>query len=224
MTNLEQWSKVDDYFANLLLPDDSPLDAALRDSSSAGLPDHNVAPNQGKLLHLLVRAHGARSILEIGALGGYSAIWMARALPPEGRLVSLEADTQHAAVAKANIARAGLEDIVEIRVGPALDTLPKLEEEGRGPFDFFFIDADKPNNPEYFAWALRLSRPGSLIVADNVVRSGAVADGSSEDPNVQGVRRFAEMLGEEPRVDATVIQTVGAKGYDGFALALVTAP
>jgi predicted O-methyltransferase YrrM len=218
-----QWTAVDRYFTDLLVPADPALDAALAASDAAGLPPHNVAPNQGKLLLLLARLQGARRILEIGTLGGYSTIWLARALPAGGRLITLEADAKHAKVARANIARAGLADVVELRHGPALETLPQLAAEGRGPFDLIFIDADKPNNPAYLAWALRLSRRGSLIIADNVVRNGAVIDAASTDPSVQGVRRFTELLAAEPRVSATAIQTVGSKGYDGFAIALVTA-
>ena len=217
----DAWTAVDDYFAGLLLAHDPVLEAALRDSAEAGLPPQNVAPNQGKLLHLLARIQGARTVLEFGTLGGYSTIWLARALPPGGRLVTLEADPRHAEVARANIARAGLDGVVELREGQALETLPRLAEEGYSPFDLFFIDADKPNNAHYLTWALRLSRPGSLIIGDNVVRSGAVVDAASADPNVQGVRRFTDLLAQEPRLSATVVQTVGGKGYDGFALAVV---
>lgn len=217
----EQWSAVDRYITDLLVPTDSALDTALEASAAAGLPAINVAPNQGKLLQLLARALGARNILEIGTLGGYSTIWLAQALSKGGRLVTLEADPKHANVARANIARAGLADIVELRQGRALDTLPQLAEEGRGPFDLIFIDADKPGNPDYFAWALKLSRPGSLIIVDNVVRRGSVVDPASNDAGVQGVRRLNEMMASEPRISATVIQTVGSKGYDGFAIALV---
>jgi len=218
----QQWTAVDHYFADLLIAPDPGLDAALETSAAAGLPAINVSPNQGKLLNLLVRAMGARRILEIGTLGGYSTIWLARALPPNGRLISLEADPRHAEVARANIARAGLAEVVEVRVGVALETLPLLAAEEGEPFDFAFIDADKENNTEYFAWALRLSRPGSLIVVDNVVRSGNVIDAASRDPDFRAVRRFNDHLAAEPRVSATAIQTVGSKGYDGFALALVT--
>jgi predicted O-methyltransferase YrrM len=193
-------------------------------STEAGLPAINVAPNQGKLLHLWARMVGARSILEVGTLGGYSTIWLARALPDGGRLISLEADARHAEVARANIARAGLQAVVEVRLGMALDTLPELAAEGREPFDFVFIDADKPNNAAYFDWALTLSRPGSIIVVDNVVRDGDVIDADSDSSTVQGVRRLLERIAAEPRVSATAIQTVGAKGYDGFAIALVTSP
>jgi predicted O-methyltransferase YrrM len=218
----DQWTAVDRYLTDLLVPPDDALEAALQDSAAAGLPAINVSPNQGKLLHLLARLQGARIILEIGTLGGYSTIWLARALPVGGRLVTLESDAKHAEVARANIARAGLADVVELRLGPALEKLPQLAAEGSGPFDLIFIDADKPSYPDYLAWALRLSRRGSLIVADNVVRKGAVLDPASDDPRVQGARRFNEVLAAEPRVSATAIQTVGSKGYDGFALALVT--
>jgi predicted O-methyltransferase YrrM len=218
----EQWTAVDRYLTDLLVPPDPALEAALQASAAAGLPSINVSPNQGKLLHLLARLQGARTVLEIGTLGGYSTIWLARALPAGGRLVTLESDAKHAEVARANLARAGLADVVELRLGPALETLPQLASEGRGPFDLTFIDADKPSYPDYLAWALRLSRRGSLIVADNVVRKGAVLDPASDDPRVQGARRFNELLAAEPRVSATAIQTVGSKGYDGFALAFVT--
>jgi predicted O-methyltransferase YrrM len=217
----EQWSAVDRYLVDLLLPPDPALDAALEASAAAGLPPHGVSPAQGKLLQLLALMQGARAILEIGTLGGYSTIWLARALPAGGRLITLEADPGYAAVARANIARAGLADVVEVRVGRALDTLPLLAAERLGPFDLIFIDADKRSNPEYLGWALELSRPGSAIVADNVVRGGAVAGGDG-DPTVQGVRRFYELLAADPRVSATAIQTVGAKGHDGFALGVVT--
>ena len=218
----ERWSTVDRYITDSLVPSDPALEAALAASNAAGLPQINVAPNQGKLLYLLARAQGARAILEIGTLGGYSTIWLARALPPDGRLVTLETDPKHAEVARANIARAGLANVVEVRVGRALDLLPQLAAEGFPPFDLAFVDADKPSNPEYLAWALKLSRPGSLIIFDNVVRGGAVADAASEDPNVLGVRRLYAALEAEPRVDATAVQTVGSKGYDGFAVAFVT--
>ena len=219
----ELWTAVDRYFSDLLVSADPALDEALAASVAAGLPAINVSPVQGKLLHLLARAIGARNVLEIGTLGGYSTIWLARALPDGGRVISLEADPRHAEVARANIARAGLDDRVEVRLGMALDLLPGLAERTE-PFDFIFIDADKPNNAAYFDWALRLSRPGSIIVVDNVVRDGDVIDATSDSPTVQGVRRFLERLAAEPRVSATAIQTVGGKGYDGFAIALVTSP
>lgn len=219
--NQETWSEVDTYLCDNLIPSDPILDAVLRDSAAAGLPHIQVAPNQGKLLQLLVQIHAARTILEIGTLGGYSTIWMARALPKGGRLLTLEASTKHAAVAQANIARAGLADVVEIRVGNALDTLPVLVKQGGGPFDFIFIDADKPRNPEYLEWSLRLSHPGTVIVCDNVVRGGAVIDADCSDPTILGVRRYFELISKNPRLSATAIQTVGSKGYDGFSLAIV---
>jgi predicted O-methyltransferase YrrM len=218
----EDWSRVDAYVEELLLPPDPALAAALASAEEAELPPIQVSPAQGKLLHLLARLHGSRRVLEIGTLGGYSAIWLARALPAGGRLVTLEIDPRHAEVARGNVERAGLGEVVEIRVGPALETLPVLADEGAGPFDLVFVDADKPGNPEYVRWALRLTRPGSVIVVDNVVRGGAVADPGSADPAVRGSRELMELLAAEPRLDATAIQTVGVKGYDGFALALVT--
>ena len=219
----EQWAAVDRYIADLFAPDDPALDAALEASAAAGLPPIQVAPNQGKLLQILARLQGARRILEIGTLGGYSTIWLARALPADGRLITLELDPKHAEVARGNIARAGLDRVVDLRLGRALDLLPRIAAEGMGPFDLIFIDADRPNNPDYFAWALRLARRGSLIVIDNVVRGGMVADAASGDPAIQGVRRMNAMIAAEPRVSATAVQTVGGKGYDGFAIALVTA-
>ncbi|WP_369170884.1 O-methyltransferase [Streptomyces sp. R28] len=219
----QTWTAVDDYFNGLLVEEDEALLAAAAHSEAAGLPPHQVAPNQGKLLHLLATLRGARTILEIGTLGGYSTIWLARALPEDGRLVTLEADEEYAAVAAANVSRAGLDRTVDLRVGKALDSLPRLAAEGAGPFDLVFIDADKPSNPAYLEWALKLTAPGSVIVGDNVVRDGAVTDPASTDPRVQGVRRFTELIAEHPRLTATTVQTVGAKGYDGFTLALVTA-
>jgi predicted O-methyltransferase YrrM len=219
--NQETWSAVDAYFCDRLVSNDLALDNALRDSNAAGLPHHNVTPNQGKLLQLFTRMQGARKILEIGTLGGYSAIWLARALPEGGRLVTLEANPEHAAVARANIARASLSHIVDVRVGKAIETLPLLAEEGIGPFDLVFIDADKPSNPEYLEWSLKLSRPGTVIIGDNVVRNGAVTDATSIDSNVIGVHRFFDLMAENPRLSATAIQTVGSKGYDGFSLAIV---
>jgi len=219
----ERWAAVDRYIGESLVPADEVLEAALQASADAGLPPISVSPSQGKMLHVLARAQGARQILEIGTLGGYSAIWLARALPGGGRLITLEADPLHAEVARANLARAGLADIVEVRVGPAQDTLPRLRAGGDGPFDLIFIDADKSGYPDYLSWSLRLSRPGTMIIADNVVRDGAVADSASRDVNVQGVRRFIEMMAAEPRISATVIQTVGSKGYDGFGLGVVLA-
>jgi len=219
----EQWTAVDRYLCDQLLSHDPALEAALQASVAAGLPPIHVSPTQGKLLQLLARLQQARTILEIGTLGGYSTIWLARALPAGGRLITLEADPGHAAVARANFVRAGLAGVVELRPGRALDTLPQLAAEGRGPFDLIFIDADKPGYPDYFAWALKLTRRGSLIIVDNVVRKGAVIDPVSPDPNVQGVRRLHELIAAEPHVSATAIQTVGSKGYDGFVLALVIA-
>ncbi|MGQ7749443.1 O-methyltransferase [Streptomyces sp. WC2508] len=219
---LARWTEVDDYFNGLLVGPDEALDAAVEASDGAGLPAMQVAANQGKLLNLLARLQGARTVLEIGTLGGYSTIWLARALPEGGKVVTLEADPAYAEVARANIERAGLADVVEIRVGRALDTLPELAAEGCGPFDVVFIDADKPSNPDYLAWSLKLTRPGSLIVADNVVRDGEVVDGTSDDPKVQGVRRFTELVAAEPTLSATALQTVGSKGYDGLMMALVT--
>jgi predicted O-methyltransferase YrrM len=218
----EQWSAVDEYIVKLLVPSDEALDTALAASTEAGLPAINVAPNQGKFLSLLASIQGAKTILEIGTLGGYSTIWLARALPADGRLVTLERDPKHAEVARRNLVGARVGELVSVRVGPALDTLPKLASEGLPPFDFVFIDADKQSIPEYFEWALKLSRVGSVIVVDNVVRKGAVLEAATADPNVQGVRRFNELLAKTARVSATTIQTVGSKGYDGFALIRVT--
>ncbi|GHG15779.1 O-methyltransferase [Streptomyces filamentosus] len=221
MTN-SQWNDVDAYLTDLLVPADEALTAALADSAAAGLPEIAVAPNQGKLLHLLAQVQGARRILEIGTLGGYSTIWLARALPDGGRLISLEYDPRHAEVARGNLARAGLADRAEVRTGPALDTLPLLEGEGAGPFDLVFVDADKANNPHYVSWALKLSRPGTLIVVDNVVRGGRVAAEDPADPAITGTRAMFDLVAREPRLDATAIQTVGAKGHDGLLLARVT--
>jgi len=220
----EQWNRVDEYVSNLMLPRDAVLDAALAAANDAGLPAINVAPNQGKLLYLLAQMQGATRILEIGTLAGYSTIWLARALPASGRLVTLELDPKHAQVARANIDRADLTGRVEIRVGRALDSLAALVSEGAAPFDFVFIDADKQSIPDYFLWSLKLTRPGSVIVVDNVVRKGAVLDAESPDANVQGVRRFNEIVSKTVSVSATTIQTVGSKGYDGFALIRVTTP
>ena len=217
----ELWSAVDRYINDLFEPPDAALTAALQASSAANLRPINVSPNQGHFLQLLARALGARNILEIGTLGGYSTIWLARALPAGGRLITLEAEPKHAEIARANIARAGLAGVVELRLGRAIESLPKLAAEGRGPFDFIFIDADKPSYVDYFAWALKLSRRGTVIIGDNVIRKGAVADPSSEDELVQGVRRFNAAVAAEPRVMATAMQTVGSKGYDGFTMALV---
>lgn len=215
------WTEVDRYLEEALLPEDPVLTDVVRESRAAGLPAIQVSPTQGRFLALLVQAMGARRLLEVGTLGGYSAIWMARALPPEGRLLTLEVDPTHADVARRNIARAGLAGKVEIRPGAAIETLPKLVAEGAGPFDVTFLDADKPPSADYFDWALRLSRPGGAIVVDNVVRQGEVLDGASSDASVQGIRRLIERVAAEPRVSATALQTVGRKGYDGFLLALV---
>ncbi len=219
--NETQWIDVDHYISDVLIKPDPVLDAALAASDAAGLPAISVSPNQGKLLNILARAVQARFVLEIGTLGGYSTIWLARALPKDGRLISLESNAKHAEVARTNVANAGLSDIVEIRVGRALETLPQLAADGRGPFDVTFIDADKQNNPEYFQWALTLARPGGLIIIDNVVRNGSVIDSASRDPDVRGVRRLNELMAAEPRVAVTAMQTVGIKGYDGIAVALV---
>ena len=215
------WVKVDEYTDRTLRTSDPELSATVRASEEAHLPPIQVAPNQGKLLHLLARAIAARRILEIGTLGGYSTLWLARALPPEGRLLSLEIDPRHADVARENLRRAGVLARVEIRVGRALDSLRRLEEERAAPFDFVFVDADKPTYPEYLAFAERLARPGALILIDNVVRGGAVCDANDPDPNVRGVRTMNEGLASSHRLDATTVQTVGVKGYDGFTLALV---
>jgi predicted O-methyltransferase YrrM len=220
-TNKELWTEVDRYLAETIIQPDEAVSAALTESLAAGLPEIAVSPNLGKFLHLLARMMGAKRILEIGTLGGYSTIWLARALPLDGRLVSLEIDPKHAAVAKENIDRAGVADRVEIILGPAAESLATLHAAGRGPFDLFFIDADKPNIPDYFQWSLKLSRPGSVIVVDNVIRDGAVIEGNSPDESVQGVRRFHELVAKERRVNATTLQTVGAKGYDGFTLVVV---
>jgi predicted O-methyltransferase YrrM len=217
----ELWTEVDRYIVENLIPRDSLLEEALKANVAAGLPTIDVAPNQGKLLHLLARIQGAKRVLEIGTLGGYSTIWLARALPSDGRLVTLEAEAKHANVAKANIERAGLSSLVELRLGPALDSLALLHQEGVPPFDFIFIDADKQNIPRYLEWSLRLSRPGTVIITDNVVREGAIINSEDPDPRVQGVRRFFEMVAADPRLDATTLQTVGSKGYDGFTLAVV---
>lgn len=221
--SLDQWAAVDRYFSEQLSLSDPVLDAAMAANRAAELPAIDVAPNQGKLLQLLAQLVASRRILEIGTLGGYSTIWLARALPAGGRLITLEFNPKHAEIARANIARAGLAELVEIRIGAALDTLPKLQNESREPFDLIFIDADKPNNTEYVRWAIKLSRPGTLVIIDNVVRDGAVIDATSTDKDVQGARHLFELLANEPRLSATAMQTVGTKGYDGIAFAIVTA-
>lgn len=215
------WITVDRYLSDTLIAPDHSMDEALEANACAGLPPIDVAPNQGKLLNLIARIQGARRILEIGTLGGYSTIWLARALPADGSLITLELDPKHASVAAKNIDRAGLTHLVDIRVGPALDSLAKIAEDGAGPFDLIFLDADKPNNPNYLEWAIKLSRPGTVIIGDNVIRDGAIVDKSSTDERVLGTRTFLEKLGSDPRLDATAVQTVGSKGYDGFAFAVV---
>ena len=221
MSESQLWDDVDEYFTTHLARNDDALEAALRDSDAAELPQIAITPLQGKFLQLLAQIQGARTILEIGTLGGYSTIWLARALPEDGRLISLEYNPKHAEVAARNLARAGLERIVEVRIGPALESLPKLADENPPPFDLVFIDADKVNNPNYVEWALRLTSAGSLIVVDNVVRGGRVADADSKAPDVLGSRAAVELIGSHPRLSGTAIQTVGSKGHDGFALARV---
>jgi len=215
------WTEVDRYLADALLPDDPILEEALKSSEAAGIPAIQVSALQGKLLMLLVQLQNARRILEIGTLAGYSTIWLVRGMPEGGRIVTLEADMHHAKVAQANIARAGVADRVDLRLGRALKTLPMLAGENAGPFDFFFIDADKKNIPKYFDWSLKLSRPGSLIVVDNVVRDGQVIDRANGEPNIEGVRSFLSRAGQDTRVEATALQTVGVKGHDGFAIVRV---
>jgi predicted O-methyltransferase YrrM len=217
----ETWTAVDEYVSGMLAPHDEALSAALEASEAAGLPAIQVSPPQGKLLHLLARAVGARAVLEFGTLGAYSTIWLARALPADGRLITLEADRSYAEVARGSIDRAGLAAIVELRVGPALEALPQLEAEGAGPFDLVFIDADKVHTPDYFAWAIEHVRPGGLIVADNVVRGGTLADAAGDDATIRAQRRLHDILAADSRVSATTIQTVGVKGYDGFTIGLV---
>ena len=218
----DQWVAVEQYFSKSLLLNDPTLESALATSEKAGLPAISVSPTQGKLLQMLAQMLGARAILEIGTLGGYSTIWMARGMSPGGDLITLEVDPSHAAVAQQNLSSAGLQEVVEVKVGNALETLPRLAADRRGPFDLIFIDADKQNIPAYFEWALKLSRPGTVIVVDNVVRDGAVIDADSSDESVQGVRRFIEQVAANRRVSGTAIQTVGIKGYDGFAIVRVT--
>ncbi len=217
----ERWIAVDEYIAGRLIPSDDTLDAVLAANAAAGLPAIDVSPLQGKFLRLLARIAGVRKVLEIGTLGGYSTIWLARALPADGIVVTLEANRHHAAVARSNFAQAGLAERIDLREGPALETLPALEAEDVGPFDLVFIDADKPSNPHYLAWAIRLGRPGTIIISDNVVRDGAILESDSDDPTVRGIRRFFDLLAGEQRLSATAIQTVGSKGWDGFALAVL---
>ncbi|RSN43325.1 methyltransferase [Streptomyces sp. WAC 04229] len=223
MSESQLWEDVDAYFISHLTPEDPALEAALRESEAAQLPPVNVTANQGKFLQLLAQIQGARTILEIGTLGGYSTIWMARALPADGRLVTLEYSARHAEIATRNLARAGLDALVDVRVGPALESLPKLADENPAPFDLVFIDADKGNNPHYLEWALRLTSTGSLVVIDNVVREGRVADPDDTGDDVRGTRAAIELIGAHPRLSGTAIQTVGGKGHDGFALARVLA-
>lgn len=216
------WTRAEQYIVEHLLGRDEVLDSVLAAAKAAGMPDIQVSPPHGKLLMLLAQMHGAKKILEIGTLAGYSTIWLARALPADGRLVTLEFDPKHAAVARKNIAEARFADRVEVREGSALDTLPLLKAEGAGPFDFVFIDANKTGYADYLGWALQLTRRGSVIVADNAVQAGRIADADCDDSNVQGIRQFIELLGEEPRVSATIVQSVGSKGYDGLAIGIVT--
>jgi predicted O-methyltransferase YrrM len=218
----EVWSKAEQYIAEQLLGKDEVLDSVLVAAEAAGMPSIQVSPTHGKLLMLLAKMHGAKRILEIGTLAGYSTIWLARALPADGKLITLEFEPKHAEVARGNIAKAGFADKVEVRVGSALDTLPLLASEGAGPFDFVFIDANKNGYADYLRSALKLTRRGSVIIADNAVQQGRIADAACDDTNVQGIRRFIEMLGAEPRVSATIIQCVGSQGYDGLAIGVVT--
>jgi predicted O-methyltransferase YrrM len=218
----ESWIAVENYIAGHVIEPDPVLEAARDANASAGLPSIDVTATEGKLLHLLARLAGARRILEIGTLGGYSTIWLARALPADGRLITLELEPKHAEIARANLERAGVAHLVEIRVGRALDLLGELDGPGTEPFDFVFIDADKSNGPKYLSWAAGHTRPGGVIVVDNVVRDGHIADAGNKDPDIKGTRRVFEMLAAEPRLTATALQTVGSKGYDGFAIALVT--
>ncbi|KOP80927.1 methyltransferase [Lysinibacillus sp. FJAT-14745] len=220
MKTSEKWNEIDHYFSTKLHTSDDIMDSVLKANLEADLPAIDVAPNQGKLLYLLAKMKGAKNILEIGTLGGYSSIWLGRALPDDGHLITLEFDIKHAKVAEENIKRAGLEKKIKVMVGPALEILPTLKEKGFAYFDFIFIDADKQNNPHYLKWAIELSKAGTVIIGDNVVRQGQVID-DSEDLNIQGIRQFIDLLSEESRIDATAIQTVGSKGYDGFVLGVV---
>ncbi|WP_312472207.1 O-methyltransferase [Neobacillus sp.] len=215
------WSEMDEYFIDKLIPFDSTLQHVLRTNKEATIPEIDVSPTQGKLLYLLAKISGARNVLEIGTLGGYSSIWLARALPETGKVYTLEVEQEHAKIAEQNIRHAGCQNKVEVIVGKALDTLPDLKEKGVTPFDLIFIDADKPNNPHYLKWALKLAKSGALIIADNVVRNGEVIDEKSKDERVQGIRQFMDLLANEPRIESTAIQTVGTKGYDGFVISVV---
>ncbi|QQZ08739.1 O-methyltransferase [Heyndrickxia vini] len=221
MTKSEKWNEVDLYFTSKLHASDPVMDSILKANAEANLPAIDVSPNQGKLLHLLAKLKGAKNILEIGTLGGYSSVWLGRALPEDGRLITLEYEQKHAKVAEENIRTAGLENKIEVIVGPALESLPTLKERGFANFDLIFIDADKPNNPHYLKWALEYSKPGTVIIGDNVVRRGRVIEEDSEDESILGVRKFIDLLSKEPRIDSTAIQTVGSKGYDGFVLGIV---
>ncbi|MGR3764330.1 O-methyltransferase [Rossellomorea sp. NS-SX7] len=214
----KNWEEVDHYFTSKLHKEDDVLEAAMKANEEADLPAIDVAPNQGKLLHLLAKMKGAKSILEIGTLGGYSSIWMARALPEEGSLITLEYSEKHAEVARENLKRAGVDKKVKVLTGAALDTLPSLKDH---KFDFIFIDADKKNNPHYIKWAIELSNPGAVIITDNVVRGGRITDAASDDENIKGIREFVDILSENERIDSTAIQTVGTKGYDGFVIGIV---
>ncbi|NKQ19882.1 O-methyltransferase [Brevibacillus laterosporus] len=221
MESPKKWTEVDQYFNSMLLPSDPILDEVLQANAKAGMPAIDVAPNQGKLLYLLAKIRGAKKILEIGTLGGYSSIWLARALPQDGQLISLEYEQSFAHIAEENVKKAGLAEKVSILVGPALETLPTLQEKGLTGFDMVFIDADKQNNPHYLQWALKLCNPGAIILGDNVVRDGEVIHPESEDDRIQGIRQFIDLLSSEPRIESTAIQTVGSKGYDGFVLGVV---
>lgn len=221
--SIEQWTAVDAYFEGLFIPPDADLQGALERSDAAGLPQIAVAPNQGKLLMLLAQMSGAKRILEVGTLAGYSTIWLARALPPDGKLITIEFDAHHAEIARQNIAAAGLAEQVEVRQGEAVQVLADIHAENPPPFDFVFLDADKHNFPNYLDWSIKLGRAGTVIVGDNVVRNGAVADPTSDDPNVQGVQEFCRKMADDPRIEATALQTVGAKGYDGFAMGIIVA-
>nr|WP_278430259.1 O-methyltransferase [Brevibacillus laterosporus] len=221
MESPKKWAEVDQYFNSMLLPSDPILDEVLQANAKAGMPAIDVAPNQGKLLYLLAKIRGAKKILEIGTLGGYSSIWLARALPQDGQLISLEYEQSFAHIAEENVKKAGLAEKVSILVGPALETLPTLQEKGMTGFDMIFIDADKQNNPHYLQWALKLCNPGAIILGDNVVRDGEVIHPESEDDRIQGIRQFIDLLPSEPRIESTAIQTVGSKGYDGFVLGVV---